>query len=257
MPTILLTQKCCHAVGSEQMKIEFVLCAECAKVVWMNCIVTAGPTYEALDEVRRLINFSTGRLGSELASFLTSKGHKVTLLIGQQATWRGERSAAQVETFSNTDSLLKKLREASPSCPEAVFHAAAVADFAFGKVWQRSASGELTEVKGRKIPTSPRNLFAELVPTPKILSELRGLFSNAFLVGWKYEMDGDKTSAVKKALAQIEQNGTDVCVANGAAYGDGFGVVSKGGDVEHCETMEKLFVKLHTHWTSFAPNRAV
>ena len=38
----------------------------------MRCIVTAGPTYEPLDEVRRLTNFSTGRLGIELANFLTA-----------------------------------------------------------------------------------------------------------------------------------------------------------------------------------------
>ena len=36
----------------------------------MNCIVTAGPTYEPMDNVRRLTNFSTGKLGTELANFL-------------------------------------------------------------------------------------------------------------------------------------------------------------------------------------------
>jgi len=39
----------------------------------MNCIVTAGPTYEPLDDVRRLTNFSTGRLGTELANFLAAR----------------------------------------------------------------------------------------------------------------------------------------------------------------------------------------
>src|SRR5687768_14363623 len=39
----------------------------------VNCVITAGPTYEPLDEVRRLTNFSTGRLGSELATYLTSQ----------------------------------------------------------------------------------------------------------------------------------------------------------------------------------------
>ena len=38
----------------------------------MNCLVTAGPTFEPLDDVRRLTNFSTGRLGTELANFLTA-----------------------------------------------------------------------------------------------------------------------------------------------------------------------------------------
>ena len=45
----------------------------------MNCIVTAGPTFEPLDQVRRLTNMSTGRLGTELANFLTAQGHTVGL----------------------------------------------------------------------------------------------------------------------------------------------------------------------------------
>ena len=57
----------------------------------MNCIVTAGPTFEPLDEVRRLTNFSTGRLGTELANFLAARGHKVVLLAGETATYSGER----------------------------------------------------------------------------------------------------------------------------------------------------------------------
>src|SRR5207247_6219699 len=77
----------------------------------MKCIVTAGPTYEPLDQVRRLTNFSTGRLGSELATFLTLRGHEVTLLIGQQATWHGERKAAVVEMFTTTQSLREKLAQ--------------------------------------------------------------------------------------------------------------------------------------------------
>ena len=40
----------------------------------MKCIVTAGPTYEPLDKVRRLTNFSTGQLGTELANHLAGQG---------------------------------------------------------------------------------------------------------------------------------------------------------------------------------------
>ena len=76
----------------------------------MNCIVTAGPTYEPLDDVRRLTNFSTGRLGTELANYLAARGHKVILLIGEQATYAGERRAQRVETFSTTADLRAKLK---------------------------------------------------------------------------------------------------------------------------------------------------
>ena len=65
----------------------------------MNCIVTAGPTFEPLDDVRRLTNFSTGRLGTELANFLTARGHRVTLLIGESATYAGRTPGAVGESF--------------------------------------------------------------------------------------------------------------------------------------------------------------
>nr|HPO44145.1 phosphopantothenoylcysteine decarboxylase [Verrucomicrobiota bacterium] len=71
----------------------------------MRCVVTAGPTFEPLDAVRRLTNFSTGRLGSELADFLAARGHDVTLLRGEQATWRGEVRARRVQTFTTTADL--------------------------------------------------------------------------------------------------------------------------------------------------------
>src|SRR5262245_18841011 len=109
----------------------------------MNCIVTAGPTYEPLDDVRRLTNFSTGRLGSELVNFLTAQGHQVTLLVGQPATYRGERNAHRTETFTTTADLCARLRSLAGKQVGAVFHAAAVSDFAFGKIFERSPKGKL------------------------------------------------------------------------------------------------------------------
>ena len=119
----------------------------------MRCIVTAGPTFEPLDKVRRLTNFSTGRLGSELVNHLTDRGHEVTLLIGQQATFRGERRAQQVRTFGTTAELREQLRKLGGSSIRTVFHAAAVSDFGFGKIWSRSPTGELSEIISGKVST--------------------------------------------------------------------------------------------------------
>src|SRR5581483_2773062 len=99
----------------------------------MNCIVTAGPTYEPLDQVRRLTNFSTGRLGAELAGFLVECGHQVTLLVGAQAIYRENHRAQTVEYFTTTSDLRDKLKESAVNSPDAIFHAAAVSDFTFGK----------------------------------------------------------------------------------------------------------------------------
>ena len=52
----------------------------------MRCIVTAGPTVEPLDAVRRLTNHSTGTLGTQLANHLAGCGHDVLLLRSRTAT---------------------------------------------------------------------------------------------------------------------------------------------------------------------------
>jgi phosphopantothenoylcysteine decarboxylase/phosphopantothenate--cysteine ligase len=210
----------------------------------MQCLITAGPTYEPLDEVRRLTNFSTGRLGSELANFLAARGHEATLLIGQHAAYRGERHARRVETFTTTASLRDHLRALAGDSVAAVFHAAAVSDFAFGKVWRRSPQGELTELKSGKLSTRQGTLLAELAPTPKIVAELRPWFPKARLVGWKYEVEGGRAAVVRLAERQIAECLTDACVANGPAYGAGFGLVRAGGEFTHLPDTAALFAAL-------------
>ena len=210
----------------------------------MNCVVTAGPTCEPMDEVRRLTNFSTGRLGTELANFLAGRGHRVTLLAGQLATYAGERRAHRVETFTTTASLRDLLRGLSAEGVEAVFHAAAVSDFGFGKIWLRSPQGELTELKARKISTRQGTLLAELTPTPKIIAELRAWYPGAKLVGWKYEADGDRAAAVAAAESQMAHCLTDACVANGPAYGEGFGLVTGPKKCHHLPAAAALFEEL-------------
>lgn len=210
----------------------------------MRCLVTAGPTYEPLDRVRRLTNFSTGRLGSELVNYLAERRHEVLLLIGQQATYRGQRRASKSETFSTTSDLADRLRAHSGEKVHAVFHAAAVSDFAFGKTWFRSPDGSLTEVKSGKISTREGSLLAELVPTPKILYRLRDWFPEALLVGWKYEVDGERAGVLELARRQLRECRTDACVANGPAFGPGFGVVRADAECRYCETAAQLFEAL-------------
>ena len=209
----------------------------------MRCIVTAGPTFEPLDQVRQLTNHSTGRLGSELTNHLMQCGHDVTLLIGQQATWRGERAAARVETFTTTDNLRLRLRAFADEGWDAVFHAAAVSDFTFGKAFSRGERGELNEVRAGKLSTRGEPLLVELVPTAKIISELRGWFPRATIVGWKYEVEGLRDEVIEKASRQIFENQTDAGVATGRAYGEGFGLVTPDG-CEPAADAQTLYVML-------------
>jgi phosphopantothenoylcysteine synthetase/decarboxylase len=210
----------------------------------MHCIVTAGPTCETLDRVRRLTNFSTGKLGAGLADYLAARGHRVTLLLSEQATHRGKSHANRVQTFTTTADLSERLRALAAEPVDAVFHAAAVSDFKFGKIWQRSAQGELSEIESGKISSRQDALLAELVPTPKIIAELRGWFPKARLVGWKFEVDGDRAGVLRAAQEQLAENFTDACVANGLAYGDGFGLVTGGRPARHLAGRIALYAAL-------------
>jgi len=126
----------------------------------------------------------------------------------------------------------------------AVFHAAAVSDFTFGKVWRRSPQGELVELKGGKLSTREGTLLAELLPTPKIIAELRQWYPTARLVGWKYEVEGGRADVIRLAERQLTDCRTDACVANGPAYGAGFGLVKGGGAVTHLPDTASLFAAL-------------
>lgn len=209
----------------------------------LRCIVTAGPTFESLDDVRRLTNFSTGKLGCRLATFLHDRGHDVVLLKGESATYGGETRAGEVRGFTSTRNLQEQFRSLAGTGVDAVFHAAAVSDFSFGRVFSGAPENGLTEIKSGKLSTREGTLLAELVPTPKLIAALRGMYPAARLVGWKYEVDGDRPSVVALARRQLADCSTDACVANGAAYGLGFGIVTAGA-VEHFSDTGLLYAAL-------------
>jgi phosphopantothenoylcysteine decarboxylase/phosphopantothenate--cysteine ligase len=210
----------------------------------VKCIVTGGPTYEELDEVRRLTNFSTGTLGAELAKFLAEQGHDVEWLRGHYATCRLDPGARGAQVFTTTADLRDRLRELADAGAEAVFHAAAVSDFTFGKIWARTEDNGLREIQSPKISTKEGVLLAELRPAAKIIAELRGWFPKAYLTGWKYELEGNRALAITRGKKQLEENQTDACVVNGRAYGKGFGLVTRLGNCEHLRDQPALFAAL-------------
>lgn len=210
----------------------------------MHFVVTAGPTFEPLDQVRRLTNFSTGRLGTELAVYLAQRGHRTTLLLSEQAVHRRSLAGVDVVSFSTTASLREALVDASKVKVDAVFHAAAVCDFTFGEISRRNEQGELVPVQGGKISTREGKLVAELLPTPKLIADLREWFPDSWLVGWKYEVDGDRGGVLAAAQKQIEDYRTSGCIANGPAYGEGFGLVLNGEQHLHLSDVEALFNEL-------------
>ena len=209
----------------------------------MRCLVTCGPTYEELDQVRRLTNFSTGKLGVGLANHLARAGHEVTLLKGYYATCI-DKCGVPHTTFTTTEDLLTRIRNASHTPHSAVFHAAAVSDFRFGTVFRRGPNDRLEPISSGKFKTHDGSLLAELVPTPKIINQLRNLFPSAKIFGWKYEVTGTHDEALVAGREQVIVNQTDHCIVNGSAYGSGFGILSRAGEPLHYPDALSLYPAL-------------
>ncbi len=211
----------------------------------MRCLVTAGPTQEPLDAVRRLTNFSTGRLGTELAAALADAGHEVVLLRGEGTTWPAPaRADLQVRPFTTAVSLGQHLQSLAGPEMDAVFHAAAVGDFAPGRVWRQEPDGRQTELHAGKLSSRSGPLLVELLPTPKWIARLRAWFPRAWLVGWKYEVDGDRAAALAAGVAQVRACATDACVVNGPAHGPGFTLVVAAGPVRSFASQTALIEAL-------------
>lgn len=216
----------------------------------MRCIVTAGPTWEPLDRVRRLTNASTGSLGGRLANHLAQAGHHVTLLLGETSVWRSPIAAVDVRPFSSTVSLAEALRAMADLAPVVVFHAAAVSDFSGGDVFQQDGPGGLQPVRAGKLSTRSGTLLVELRPTPKILPQISGWFPRGRIVGWKFEVDGDREAALAAGRNQLREARTHACVVNGPAFGAGYGLLLPDETWTLLPDQDGLFVALERFTTA-------
>src|SRR5258708_26176620 len=101
----------------------------------MKVIVTCGPSYEPVDEVRRITNFSTGELGVLLSEAFATAGFETICLRGVAATHSAPPNGANVLTFTTNDDLAGQLcRLGETGDVAGVFHAAALCDYRVRRV---------------------------------------------------------------------------------------------------------------------------
>lgn len=200
-------------------------------------VVTCGPSYEPIDEVRRLTNFSTGEAGIMLANALSRAGYDVLCFKGVGANTSRAIEGAQTKPFATNDSLLAGLEAiVERESIAAVFHAAALSDFRVKSIHRSDG----TEIAAPKIPSREGDLLLTLTPAEKVIAHLRRLFPVSRIVGWKYELNGTRVDALRAGVRQIDENRTDVCVVNGDAYGAGFGCVENDAPLVHCADKSEL-----------------
>jgi len=146
-------------------------------------LVTAGPTFEAIDAVRGLTNKSSGKMGYALAQAAAEVGADVTLVSGPTCL-----IPPAVHKFIEIVSAEEMLHavEAEISQIDIFISVAAVADYRVATISQQ------------KIKKSEKKMTLELIPNPDILSTISRLPSPPFCVGFAAETDQLEENAALK-----------------------------------------------------------
>jgi phosphopantothenoylcysteine decarboxylase/phosphopantothenate--cysteine ligase len=178
-------------------------------LVGKRALVTAGPTYEAIDPVRFIGNHSSGKMGIALAEELAGRGALVDLVLGPSALSTHQQGITTHRVISAAE--MYKAAMESWSRADIAVMSAAVADYT------------PVEVAAEKIKKSGSdNLTLELTQTKDILKALGDIKKKGqVLVGFALETRDEKAYALRK----LQTKNADLIVLNSAKEeGAGFGV---------------------------------
>ncbi|MBQ2128411.1 MAG: bifunctional phosphopantothenoylcysteine decarboxylase/phosphopantothenate--cysteine ligase CoaBC [Prevotella sp.] len=148
-------------------------------------IITAGPTYEKIDPVRFIGNYSSGKMGFALAEECARRGGEVTMIVGPVALKTTHPSIRRIDV-ENCEQMYQAAISAFPECDAAIL-CAAVADF-------RPAS-----MADKKIKREGDDLIIRLQPTHDIAAALGKIKkSNQVLAGFALETNDEEANAEEK-----------------------------------------------------------
>lgn len=185
-------------------------------------LITAGPTYERIDPVRFIGNFSTGKMGYAIAEEAASRGAEVTLVSGPTALSVSSPRIRRIDVESARE-MLAASQDAFENADIGIM-TAAVADYAPAHVFDSKIKREKAEFDN-----------IELVKNPDIAATLgRAKRPGQILVGFALETD----HAMANGRDKLERKNLDMIVVNSLAdKGAGFGtdtnkisIISAGSD---------------------------
>ncbi|MCT2408357.1 bifunctional phosphopantothenoylcysteine decarboxylase/phosphopantothenate--cysteine ligase CoaBC [Chryseobacterium antibioticum] len=159
-------------------------------------LITAGPTYEALDPVRFIGNHSSGKMGFSLAEEASMRGARVILISGPSAQTTDDKNI-ELHKVTSAREMLNKVFEFYDHIDIGIA-SAAVADYA------------PKEVAKEKIKKNDENLTIELVKNPDILKTMGEKKTHQFLVGFALETQNEEENAKGK----LEKKNLDMIVLN-------------------------------------------
>ncbi|MDR6489573.1 phosphopantothenoylcysteine decarboxylase/phosphopantothenate--cysteine ligase [Chryseobacterium vietnamense] len=159
-------------------------------------LITAGPTYEAIDPVRFIGNHSSGKMGFSLAEEASKRGAKVILISGPSFQTINDPNV-ELHKVTSAKEMLAKVFEFYDRIDIGIA-SAAVADYA------------PKDVAKEKIKKNDENLTIELVKNPDILKTMGEKKTHQFLVGFALETQNEEENAKGK----LEKKNLDMIVLN-------------------------------------------
>ena len=157
------------------------------KMDGMKVLITAGPTYEAIDTVRGITNRSSGKMGYAIAQAALELGAQVTLISGPTALAKPQ--GVQGVDVTSAEQMFDVVKQHCTNC-DIFISVAAVADY------------RVAQPSQKKIKRSANNLTLELVPNPDILAYVANLTNPPFCVGFAAESENLAEYAEQKRRAK-------------------------------------------------------
>ena len=167
------------------------------KLAGKKVLITAGPTYEKIDPVRFIGNYSSGKMGFALAEVCAEQGAEVTLVSGPVMLTTKHPGIKRIDVESAAE-MYGAATKAFPKADIAIL-CAAVADFT------------PKTTANKKIKRKSDNLKLELVPTQDIAAALGSVKKKKqMIVGFALETDNE----LKNAQSKMERKNLDFIVLN-------------------------------------------
>ena len=192
-------------------------------------LITAGPTYEAIDPVRFIGNHSSGKMGFDIAQSAVNMGASVVLVTGPTHL-KIENHLVKVVPVISAGEMYDACHQYFPDV-DVVIAAAAVADY------------KPKNVAIHKIKKGANDFSIELEKTKDILASLGEIKQNQFLIGFALETENE----IDNAKSKIQKKNLDLIVLNSLQdEGAGFGkptnkitFIDKNFNVEPMELKSK------------------
>ncbi len=160
-------------------------------------LITAGPTYEAIDPVRFIGNHSSGKMGFAVAENFAAQGAEVTLICGPNNLKTKNQNIHRIDITSADELFLASVKAFKNS--DIAVLSAAVADYKPAKV------------SSQKIKKADSEKIVELIPTKDTLAELGRLKTKKqLLIGFALETENETSNAKLK----IKKKNLDLIILN-------------------------------------------